>query len=275
MNCRGKIISFEKPKIMGILNATPDSFYNKGREFSFPKMTEEIGNMIDEGADLLDLGGMSSRPGAEIISTQEEIDRIQPITEYIVKYYPEIILSIDTLHADVAYWALKQGASLINDISGTEYDKNMISTLVEFESPLICMHMKGQPQNMQLNPTYHHVVHEVTEYFRVKIDELSMAGIQQVIIDPGFGFGKSLEHNFSLMADLNNLTTIGVPILVGISRKSMVYKPLGSNALDALNGTTALHMFALTQGANLLRVHDVKEAKETVLLYETIMANKL
>ncbi|MBP6625155.1 MAG: dihydropteroate synthase [Chitinophagaceae bacterium] len=275
MNCRGKIISFEKPKVMGILNATPDSFYNKGREFSFPKMTEEIGNMIEEGADLLDLGGMSSRPGAEIISTQEEIDRIQPITEYIIKYYPEMVLSIDTLHAEVAYWALKQGASLINDISGSEYDKNMIATLVEFDSPLICMHMKGQPQNMQLNPTYNHVVNEVEVYFKDKIEELSKAGIEKVIIDPGFGFGKTLEHNFSLMADLQQLAVLGAPILVGISRKSMVYKPLGSNAQSALNGTTALHMFALMHGANLLRVHDVKEAKETILLYETLMANKL
>lgn len=275
MNCRGKIITFEKPKIMGILNATPDSFYNKGREFSFPKMTEEIGNMIEEGADILDLGGMSSRPGATIISTQEEIDRIQPITEYITKYYPDIILSIDTLHADVAYWALKQGASLINDISGTDYDQRMISTLVEFNSPLICMHMKGQPQNMQLNPTYNHVVNEITEYFKEKLDVLSKSGIEQVIIDPGFGFGKSLEHNYSLMADLQQLAILNAPILVGISRKSMVYKPLGSDAQSALNGTTALHMFALTRGANLLRVHDVKEAKETILLYETIMANKL
>ncbi|WP_317046866.1 dihydropteroate synthase [Algoriphagus litoralis] len=255
---------------MGILNLTPDSFYESSRVNTLGSILSKSRQMISEGADFLDLGGYSTRPGATDISIQEEIDRVAPAIEIIRYEFPHIPLSVDTFRSKVALEAVNAGATLVNDISAGELDPDMLPTIARLGVPYIAMHMKGNPQNMQSLSDYSDICVEILHYFAEKVDLFTKLGIKDVIIDPGFGFAKTTEQNFFLLKNLRSFEIFGLPLLVGISRKSMIYKTLQSSAAEALNGTTALNMVALMQGANLLRVHDVKEAKETINLYEQL-----
>lgn len=259
---------------MGILNSTPDSFYSQGREQHWSDLLRLAESMVNDGADILDLGGMSTRPGATLISEEEEMNRVLPALEMILNRFPNMILSIDTFRASVAKEALQVGASIINDVSGGELDPMMFSVVASYKAPYICMHMQGTPQTMQQQPHYEDVVTELFAYFQHKLFRLREAGIMDVIVDPGFGFGKSMQHNYALMANLDVFTALQTPLLIGVSRKKMVQQPLGVGAQDALNGSTALHMMALMKGASVLRVHDVKEAKQCVTLFNTAKASE-
>ncbi|MDG2370662.1 MAG: dihydropteroate synthase [Flavobacteriales bacterium] len=254
------------PKTMGIINATPDSFYDGGKNNSVKNATELAEKHMRDGATFLDIGGFSSRPGGENIDSKIEIERIIPIIKSINKRIPEAIISVDTFRHEVAREALNEGASLINDISAWELDNNLFNLIKEFKVPYILMHMKGKPSNMQKNPQYKNIIEELILYFSLKIQQLNLNGIKDVIIDPGFGFGKNINHNFTILNDLNELSILDKPILVGLSRKSMIYKPLKTNSLNSLNGTTALNMLALENGAKILRVHDIKEAQDCIEL---------
>lgn len=271
LQIKGRLITLDKPKIMGILNLTPDSFFTGSRVKNNPDhIISTAKKMVDEGADFLDLGGYSTRPGAEDISVQEEIDRVVPAIEIIRKEFSGILLSVDTFHSRVAKEAVSAGADAINDISAGTLDEAMLPLISSLEVPYICMHMKGNPRNMQTHTNYSDLLGEILNYFAEKVDLFKKLGIKDVIIDPGFGFAKTIEQNFFLLKNLKSFEVFGLPLLVGISRKSMIYKTLQTDASEALNGTTALNMVALMQGANLLRVHDVKEAKETIKLYEQL-----
>lgn len=268
INCNGKLINLEEPVVMGIINATPDSFY----EGHLPLNNEEIlmlaTKMIAEGATLLDIGGMSTKPGSTAISGQEEMDRVLPVIELLKKTFPETILSIDTYRSNVAKAAVEAGATIVNDISGANMDNEMLSAVAKLNVPYICMHMKGTPYNMQVSPVYENVVKEVLDFFIQKKEQCKKAGIKDIIFDPGFGFGKTAQHNFQLLKNLSLLCLPENPLLVGLSRKSTIYKTLNISAAEALNGTTVLNTIALLNGACILRVHDVKEAKEAILLYK-------
>ncbi|NNC83309.1 MAG: dihydropteroate synthase [Flavobacteriales bacterium] len=257
---------------MGILNVTPDSFYAGGRHSSLDRVKQHVESMVSEGVDIIDIGGASSRPGAAQVSPEEELERIIPALECINKAYPELPISVDTYHAFVAREALGLGARIINDITAGSYDSEMLQTIASHRIPYIIMHMQGMPDHMQDRPCYSDVLTEVTAYLSERIQACQEAGVVDVIIDPGFGFGKSLEHNYRLMAHCSHFQLLDRPMLIGISRKSMVQKVVQVGAEDALNGTTALHMYALQHGAGILRVHDVKEAKETILLHQAIRA---
>ena len=267
INCKGKLLNLEEPLVIGIINATPDSFYEGHLELNIDEITALAGKMIQDGAAIIDIGGLSTRPGSNPVSAAEETDRVLPVIEAIHKIYPEIILSIDTYNSQVARAAVNSGASIINDISGGNLDQDMLSTAAGLQVPYICMHMQGTPATMQQAPVYSHVVREVLDFFIAKIDDCSKAGIKDVIIDPGFGFGKTIDHNFQLLKALAVLSITNKPILAGLSRKSTIYKTLGVTAADALNGTTVLNTMALLNGASILRVHDVKEASEAVKLF--------
>jgi len=262
LNCKGKLLVMDRPLIMGIINATPDSFY-KGR---YPPGLDGIvslaGKMIAEGAGILDIGGQSTRPGSVRIAANEETERVLPVIEAIYSKYPEAIISIDTYHARVAELAVRAGATIVNDISGGNMDNDMLTTVAALKVPYVCMHMKGTPNSMQKEAVYEDVVKEVLDYFIFKVAECKAAGIHDIIIDPGFGFGKTIVHNFQLLKLLSIFKMLDKPILAGISRKSTIYKTLGITAEEALNGTTVLNTIALLNGASILRVHDVKEAKE-------------
>lgn len=252
---------------MGIINATPDSFYEGHLKYSKENILKMAGKMIEDGAAILDIGGQSTRPGSQPITTEEELGRVIPLLASIHEKHPNIIISIDTYNSEVAKTAVAAGATIVNDVSGGNMDKAMIATVADLKVPYVCMHMQGTPATMQKAPTYTDVVKEVLDYFISKVDECSKAGIKDVIIDPGFGFGKTIEHNFQVLKKLPALSITGRAILVGLSRKSMIYKTLGIPVADALNGTTVLNTMALMNGASILRVHDVKEAKEAVALY--------
>lgn len=267
INCKGRLLSLHEPVVMGIINATPDSFYEGHLKLNPEGILLLAGKMINDGAAILDIGGQSTRPGSSPISIQEEMDRVLPVIEIIHKTYPEIILSIDSYNSAVAKAAVAAGAVIINDISAGNLDDQMLSTVSSLQVPYICMHMQGTPASMQKNPFYADVVKEVLDFFISKIDDCRKAGIKDVIIDPGFGFGKTIEHNFQLLKKLSALSITNKPILVGLSRKSTVYKTLGVTAAEALNGTTVLNTMGLLNGAAILRVHDVKEAKEAITLY--------
>ncbi|HRO43082.1 MAG TPA: dihydropteroate synthase [Flavipsychrobacter sp.] len=271
---KGHLLDLSKPLVMGILNATPDSFYNKGRGSDLKELIGNADKMVDEGATILDIGGVSTRPGAEVISVDEELKRVIPVVEAIHKKHPQIWLSVDTTSAVVARQAFYAGVSIINDISSGRFDEEMMHAVAELRAPYIVMHMQGTPKTMQQNPQYEDVVLEVRDELRRVCDRCGEAGITDVIIDPGFGFGKTLEHNFSLLRNLHTFRILGKPILAGISRKSMICKALNVTPEKALNGTTALHMVALQQGANILRVHDVKEAVEVIRLFECLEDDK-
>jgi dihydropteroate synthase len=271
LQIRGRLISLEKPKVMGILNLTPDSFFEGSRvEKSVDSLLAKAKTMIQEGADFLDLGGYSTRPGAEDISVSEEVDRVVPAIQVLRKEYPEVLISVDTFRSKVAELAVAAGADLINDIAAGNLDEEMPPLVAKLGVPYIAMHMKGNPQNMQKQAIYSAILTEILYYFAEKVDLFKKLGIKDVIIDPGFGFAKTAEQNFFLLRNLKSLEPLGMPILAGLSRKSMIYKTLQLDASMALNGTTALNMVALMNGANILRVHDVKEAKETIKLYEQL-----
>lgn len=270
LQSRGRLLDLSRPVIMGILNATPDSFYNKGRQSNKEEIIDNAAGMLEDGAAILDIGGASTKPGSEIIAIREELNRIIPVIEALHTNFPQAWLSVDTYHAAVAKEAVLAGASIINDVSSSAIDPEMICTAAQLKVPYIAMHMQGTPKTMQLNPQYEDVVYEVRDYLRNICDQCTEAGITDIIIDPGFGFGKTIEHNFALLNNLHTFRILGKPILAGISRKSLVCKTLKVDPEKALNGTTALHMIAFQQGANILRVHDVKEANEVMKLYEHI-----
>jgi dihydropteroate synthase len=267
LNCKGKLLTIEQPLVMGIINATPDSFYKGDLNAGLEKIVEKAGKMIMEGADIIDIGGQSTRPGSIRISASEEIQRVIPVINSIVADYPQIILSIDTYHSQVAEAAIKAGASIVNDISAGSLDPEMINCVSSLNVPYICMHMKGTPENMQNNPTYEDLIKEVLDFFINKIDQCKRAGIKDLVIDPGFGFGKTIHQNFILLKQLSVFKILDQPILAGLSRKSMIYKTLGIDVSEALNGSAVLNTIALQQGVSILRVHDVKEAKEAVTLF--------
>ena len=253
---------------MGILNVTPDSFFSGSKYTEADALVEAAGRMLEEGATFLDVGGMSSRPGAKLISPSEELDRVLPAIESLRKAYPEAFLSIDTLRAKVATKALEAGVDLVNDISGGTFDKHMISTVAKYRAPYVIMHMQGTPDKMQKKPKYDNVVLELIDFFKERIHKCREAGVLDCIIDPGFGFGKTVEHNYQLLRNLGAFSILGAPILIGLSRKSMINNVLKTKPESALNGTTALHTLALQHGASILRVHDIKEAMEVIRLVD-------
>lgn len=259
---------------MGILNATPNSFFNKGRDSHRDGLLRNAEKMLKEGATIIDIGGASTKPGEEIIKVDEELRRVVPILEAVHMHFPEAWISVDTYHSKVAREAVTAGAHIVNDVSSGSIDAEMIKAVASLDVPYIAMHMQGTPETMQVNPTYQNVLVEVISYLNKICQQCDEAGIKQVIIDPGFGFGKTVEHNFTLLRYLNMFSVLGKPILAGLSRKSIVCKPLKVNPENALNGTTALNMVALMNGANILRVHDVKEAMETITLAEQYKAVK-
>jgi len=270
INCNGRLIDLNEPKIMGILNTTPDSFFDGGSSESINLVLEKIDKYLNDGADIIDIGGYSTKPNAKVISEQEEIDRTIPFIEAIVKQHPDIILSIDTFRGNVAKKAINAGASIINDVSGWELDDNMFDAIKELNVPYILMHMKGNPETMQKKTSYNDITLEVNEYFSQKIEKLKAAKVNDIILDPGFGFAKNLEQNYELFSKMEALGFNQFPLLVGISRKSMIYNLFNTTAQEALNGTSVLNMVALQKGAKILRVHDVKEAKETLKIYNAL-----
>ncbi len=268
LNCKGKLVSINQPLIMGIINVNHDSFYAGSRVNSEHKILDKATQMIHDGADILDIGGQSTRPRSKRISADEELSHVLPAIELIKESFEKIILSIDTYYAQVARSAVAAGASIVNDISAGNMDEAMIDTVAALGIPYIAMHMKGVPETMQQQTLYDDVTKEVLDFFIKKIDQCRKAGIKDIIIDPGFGFGKNITHNFNLLKNLSVFKVLDVPILAGISRKSTVYKTLNISAEEALNGSTVLNTIALQNGANILRVHDVKEAKEIVTLLD-------
>ena len=268
-------MDLSEPQVMGILNVTPDSFYAGSRGVTNGYILDRCQQILDEGASIIDIGAYSSRPNAQHISAEEEMRRLRTGLELIRKHYPEAIVSVDTFRADIARMCVEEyGVAIINDISAGNMDEQMFSTIARLGVPYIIMHMKGTPQNMQENPQYDHFLKEIFYYFSEKVQKLRDLGAKDIIIDPGFGFGKTIEHNYELMNHLEEFHLFELPILVGISRKSMIYKLLGSNPEEALNGTTALNTIALTKGAHILRVHDVKEAVECVKIVQKMKACK-
>lgn len=263
---KGKLLDLSKPVVMGILNATPDSFYNKGQHSDADGLLRIAEKMLKDGATILDIGGASTKPGQELIATDEELRRVLPVVRAIHDRFPEVWLSVDTYHSIVAKEAVGEGASVINDVSSGRFDGRMLETVAALKVPYIAMHMQGTPKTMQVNPSYTDVVAEVNDYLAAICRECEAAGITDVIVDPGFGFGKTVEQNFRLLKHLHTLKIQGRPVLAGLSRKSMICKALRVNPEHALNGTTALNMVALQQGASLLRVHDVKEAMEVITM---------
>ena len=265
LNCGGKLIVLDTPKVMGILNVTDDSFY-KGSRVDLPAAIDMAGTMLEAGATFLDIGGQSTRPGAPEVSN--EADRVLPVIEGIKKAWPEAALSIDTYHAHIAKMAVEAGAVLVNDISAGRMDENMLSTVAALKVPYIAMHMQGTPLTMQAHPTYGDVTREVIQYLAEAAEKARNAGIKDVLVDPGFGFGKNKKHNYALLKNLDALQILQRPVVVGLSRKSLIYRTLEVTPGEALNGTTVLHTLALIKGAHILRVHDVKEAMEAIRLLE-------
>lgn len=267
LNCSGEIIDLTTPRTMGILNVTPDSFYDGGRYVTKEQILDQVGRMLNEGATFIDIGGYSSRPYADDISVQEEMDRVVPAIQNLIQEFPGIRISIDTFRMDVAKAALEAGAMMINDISGGLHDPRMLNLAAEAKVPIVLMHMKGTPQTMMERTEYENVVTEILHYFSERVAAAREKKINDVILDPGFGFAKTVPQNFRLLDQLQLMQTFNLPILVGISRKSMIYKPLEINPLESLNATTALHMSALERGAHILRVHDVRPAMECIGMY--------
>jgi dihydropteroate synthase len=267
INCRGRLVALDRPQVMGIINVTPDSFYQGHLADGPYGILAMARQMVAAGATFLDIGGQSTRPGSERIATEEEIARVLPVIELLHRELPETVISIDTYHAAVVQAAVGAGATMVNDISGGLMDTVMLPTVAALKVPYICMHMQGRPETMQQNPAYGDVVTEVLDYFIERLAACRQAGILDVLADPGFGFGKTPAHNFALLKNLSAFNILQCPLLVGLSRKSMICKTLGVKPADAINGTTALHVLALQNGAQILRVHDVKEAVEVVKLW--------
>ena len=271
LKSRGKELPIRRPLVMGVVNRTPDSFYTASRMESDEEYKSLIDKMVSHGVDIIDVGGQSTKPGAEMISIDTELERVIPTIEYIKVNYPNLWISIDTFNSAVAEAAVLAGALIVNDISAGMLDNKMIETVSALNCTYGCMHMQGTPKTMQTNPTYDDVVEDVIAFFNQKINQCTSAGIDSLIIDPGFGFGKTLAHNYHLVKQLNRLSALGFPLLTGFSRKSMIYKLLEISPEDALNGTTVLNTFAILHGASILRVHDVREARQAVQLIEAIM----
>ena len=276
MGLNNKHIDLSVPRVMTIVNVTPDSFYDGCRSFTEEEIERHVVRAIEEGADMLDVGGYSSRPNADDVAVDEEIARVGRAMKVIRRVCPEMVVSIDTFRAEVVRRIVDEwGACIVNDISAGELDPEMITTVARLGLPYVAMHMRGTPTTMQSMTDYGDIVDEVRTYFVQKISELRAAGIEDIVIDPGFGFAKTLEQNYQLMSGLHRLNDLGAPMLVGISRKSMIYKLLGSTPAEALNGTTALHLEALRQGAKILRIHDTREAVEVVKIYNQLNKSDL
>ena len=268
INIRGNLYDFSSPKVMGILNITPDSFYDGGKFKDDQKIKNHINKMINDGMDILDIGGYSSRPGASKVSISEELERVIPTLIFIKKNFKNLIISIDTFRSEVAKASLIEGADIINDISAGVFDPKMMDVISKFNCPYILMHMKGNPRNMQNSPKYKHTAVEIIQFLAERIKVARKKNIVDIIVDPGFGFGKTVEHNFEILNNLENFKALDAPLLTGFSRKSMIFKTLKTTSNEALNGTSSVNTIALMKGANILRVHDVKEAKECIILYE-------
>lgn len=267
INTKGKLLTFEKPLVMGILNVTPDSFFDGGQHNTIENAIERASLMMEEGVDIIDIGAYSSRPGAALISSQEEIDRAIPIIEILAQLYPNKPLSIDTFRADVATAAIHAGAHIINDVSGGSLDDNMFETVAKLQVPYILMHMRGTPETMQSLTQYDDIVTDICTFFGQRISSLRSLGVKDIILDPGFGFAKTLDQNYELLQRVDEFHYLGLPILGGISRKSMIYKKLEITPQETLNATSALNTLLLERGIQILRVHDVKEAKELTNLF--------
>lgn len=270
INCKGKLIDLSSPKVMGILNITPDSFYDGGKFADDDAILRQTEKMLSEGATFIDVGAFSSRPGATTISEEEELKRILPVIDLLTTKFKDILLSVDTFRSTVAKQAVEAGACMVNDISGGSIDNKMFVTVAELRVPYILMHMQDTPQNMQKNPVYKDVVHELLYYFSQKITELRALKVNDIIIDVGFGFGKTTQHNYELLKNLYLFNALELPILTGLSRKSMLYKVLNTTPQNALNATTSANTIALLNGTNILRVHDVKEAVEAIKIVEAL-----
>lgn len=274
LNLRGRLLELREPQIMGILNVTPDSFYSDSRTPDEVHITDRVRQMMDEGADMIDIGGYSSRPGADDVTPEEEMARLRRGLRIVRKLYPEVPVSVDTFRADVARMCIEEeGADIINDISGGMMDRQMFRTVARLGVPYILMHMQGTPDTMQVAPHYDNLRREVMLYFAERIDRLCQMGAKDIIVDPGFGFGKTLEHNYELMNHLDDFAVFNLPLLVGISRKSMIYKLTGGTPQTSLNGTTVLNTISLVKGAHILRVHDVKPAVEAKQIYMAMKQN--
>lgn len=273
INCKGRLLDLNSPKVMGILNVTPDSFYDGGKYKDELEILNQVETMLNDGATIIDVGGYSSRPGGKEIKINEEISRVVPVVELILNKFPETLISIDTFRSKVAQKSIVAGASIVNDISAGYLDSDMLSTVGKLGVPYIMMHMRGNPKTMQNQTQYEDLVKEVNSYFAERISIAHEHKIIDIIIDPGFGFAKTLEQNFELLNKFELLQIVGKPILAGVSRKSMIYKTLDTSSEKALNGTTALNMLALQKGAKILRVHDVKEAMECVTLFNKLHTN--
>lgn len=274
LNCSGKLLSLDAPKVMGILNATPDSFFAGSRKQTERELMERVQQILSEGGSIIDVGAYSTRPGAAVVSAEEEWQRLEQALRIVHREAPETILSVDTFRADIARRCVETfGVSIVNDISGGDADAQMFDTVADLCVPYVLMHCQGTPQTMQQAPTYKNVTAEVITDLSRKVRQLRQRGVRDIIIDPGFGFGKTLEHNYTLLRQLEDFRIFDLPLLVGISRKSMITRPLDITADEALNGTTALNAFALMKGANILRVHDVKAATEVVKLYSLLSSH--
>lgn len=272
LNCRGRLVLLDKPAVMGILNITPDSFYEQSRTGS-DELAERAGRMLDEGATFIDIGGYSTRPGAANVSVQEETDRVIPAIEQVCRHFPDALISVDTFRAGVAEWAVKAGAAIINDVSSGDDDPDMLTTVARLKVPYIMMHKKGTPQTMNQLAHYDNLILEILEYFNRKISEARQLGITDLVLDPGFGFAKKLEHNYELLRKLGDLRVAGLPILAGVSRKKMIQAVAQTDSAGALNGTTVAHTIALLNGASILRAHDVKQAIECINIVNTTYGN--
>ena len=272
INCRGRLLDLSSPIVMGILNLTPDSFFDGGRYTTESAMLHQVEKMLHEGAAIIDVGGMSSRPGAVLISEVEELGRVLPAVAAIARRFPEAVISVDTFRAGVAAQSVAAGASIVNDIYAGRFDEKMFETVASLGTPYIMMHMQGDPSNMQKAPVYDDVVKEILQFFIEKMGQLRVLGVKDIVLDPGFGFGKTVAQNYLLLQNLSIFRMTELPILAGISRKSMICRVLGLRPEQALNGTTALHMVALQQGARILRAHDVREAMEVIRLWQQLEA---
>ena len=273
INVNGKLMDLSQPQVMGILNVTPDSFYAGSRGVAERDIIDRLRQMTDEGASIIDIGAYSSRPDADDVSTEEEMARLRHALNLVRQHQPDAVVSVDTFRADVARMCVEEyGVAMVNDISAGEMDDEMFPTIARLGVPYIAMHMKGTPQTMQINPQYEHFLKEIFYFFSEKVQKLRDLGVKDIIIDPGFGFGKTIEHNYQLMNHLEEFKLFGLPLLVGISRKSMIYKLLGTTPEEALNGTTVLNTIALQKGAHILRVHDVKAAVEAVKIVKKMKA---
>lgn len=276
ININGNLLEFNKPIVMGILNITPDSFYEGSRKQTEEQVVSRIQQIVDEGGTVVDVGAQSSNPTSELLSAETEIERLRFALGIVNKHFPEVMISVDTFYGDVARFCVEEhGVSIINDVSGGQIDPNMFATVAKLNVPYILMHMRGLPQTMQQLTNYDNFIQEIFYYFSEKVTTLNRLGVSDIIIDPGFGFSKTVEQNYELMASLKGFSIFDLPLLVGVSRKSMIYKLLDSTPAESLNGTTALNAFALQHGANVLRVHDVKEAVETIKIAEMLEKYKL